>query len=214
MREPLLNDEAYRPPHRTDPSASYPLLRHASTMVTVGVFSRRSSIRHTWRSELSEPCSCYAASCFTYSIVGIHAMLLFTNCPEAIPEWPIHLALPEAALVTLQGCWSFASDVHAVGRESSWHIVDRLMAQLLLSMQFLKFGILLPDAMSTAECVWLWTWLAIGVACKMRGYRGVIDGSMSRYRLWHIAWHCTVPMGVLAFHHYRWYSCLTCGSSG
>ena len=34
-----------------------------------------------------------------------------------------------------QGCWSFMADVHALGRDSDWHVVDRVAATVLTLYQ-------------------------------------------------------------------------------
>ena len=173
-------------------------------------FSPRSIIHRRWRITLAIPWTKYAASCFAYTVVGIHSFALFYFCPQAIAAWPTEYALPESLLVIVQGFWSYASDVHAIGHTSYWHVVDRFSAQLLFLCQFVKYGLVLPDTLSYVEAIWLWLGLAIGVACKLMGHRCVVDGDALGYRDWHIAWHVSVPFAISVFQQARWMSCETC----
>lgn len=198
--------------HKMAPASSWPLLRHTARMVSYGALSRKSSIPEAWREHLARPRSAYAWSSFMYTLVGLQSLLLWTSCPAAVSEWPQRIARPEAVLVTLQGIWSFYSDVLYVGLYSSFHTVDRLSALTLTGFQILKFGIVLPWSMSLYELAWVWCGLALGIHCKLRGYRAVIDSSVHSFRIWHIAWHCSFPITFLAFHGYRWHVCDACAA--
>jgi hypothetical protein len=189
------------------------LLAHTLRMVTTGAWSHRSSIKPAWRLRLAAPLSSYAASCFMYTAVGLHAVVLWSVCPEAIPAWPPAIALPEACLVTLQGLWSFASDVLFVGRDSSFHAVDRVSALSLTALQLAKFGWVLPATLSSSELSIVWFGICLGLACKVQGYRAILGDSVDAFRLWHTLWHVTLPGGAFALHVLRWRACEACGSA-
>jgi len=187
------------------------LLRHTLRMITYGALNRNSSIKPSWRTRLARPCSLYGLSCFAYTVVGLHSMALWLLCPQAIPEWPPHIAVPESFLVAVQGLWSFASDVVHVGQPSTFHVVDRVSALVLVAAQLAKFCWLLPRSLSVAERAWIWGGLAIGIACKVGGFKAVISGGSADFHRWHILWHLSLPLTFGAFHASRWHSCAVCG---
>lgn len=187
------------------------LIRHAFKAVTVNVFKTKSALPSSWRAELSIPFTCYSCSSFTYSAVGLQALVLFTYCPEAIPEYPRSSALWEARLVVLQGVWSYCSDVMNAAQDSMWHCVDRFSAVALFSWQLYKLGFLLDVGIPEEEKAWLWLWLSATIFAKVRGYRGILDGELHAFRFWHIVWHITLPFSIASWQWWRWHNCEACG---
>ena len=51
-------------------------------------FSRQTSLPPGWRAELYSPCSMYALSSFTYSILGMQMLYQNVWYPDAAPGWP------------------------------------------------------------------------------------------------------------------------------
>ena len=185
------------------------ILQHTAHMVTYGAWSRKSSLPPPWRKHLAIPLSVYGLSSFTYTIVGLHALALWTACPSAIPEWPQSIAVIEACLVTLQGLWSFCSDVLNAARDSSFHIVDRVSAVSLLGLQFVKLGGFMRN-MPTEHLMWMWSGLIVAIVCKLRGYRAILDGSRESFRFWHIVWHFSLPLAAGLLHSSRWRAAGAC----
>ena len=190
------------------------LLAHTLRFVTRGAWSTASSIRPAWRRQLAVPLSLYGLSCFAYTAVGLHAIALWMACPQAVPEWPARFALPEATAVTIQGVWSFASDVLNVGRDSHFHAIDRVSALSLVALQLIKFGYLLPQApsMQWMELASVWFGLAIGIVCKLRGFRAILDNSPTGFRRWHTLWHASMPLTFIVWHSSRWLGCDVCSA--
>ena len=180
------------------------LLAHTRRMLSHHALRRQSSIPHSWRRHLAVPLSVYGLSSFTYVAVGLHALALWSSCPSAIPEWPPAIARPEACLVTLQGIWSFFSDVLNVGRDSAFHPIDRASALALVAVQLIKFGLVMPHSMTVAELVWIWFGLAGGIGRKLCGYRAILRGSPESFRTWHTLWHVSMPLFVGLLHSTRW----------
>ena len=177
------------------------LLTHTLRMISYGAVSRRSSIPNSWRKLLAQPASSYGLSCFAYTAVGLHAIALWATCPAAFPDWPAKIAIPEASLVSLQGVWSFCSDVLFVGRESGFHAVDRVSALSLTALQIAKFSLLLT--LSSYEKLWVCTGIVAGLGCKLRGYRAILDGSAEGFRRAHIWWHLSLPLVIGTLHAVR-----------
>lgn len=162
------------------------LIVHALYMVTVGVFATRSTVNPKWRPNLTQRFTAYALSSLFYSAAGIICLLQLVWCPLASPPgWPTRYSIPEAVLVTLQGVWSYWSDVVAIGTTSIAHPIDRFSAVTLTFFQFYKFGILLWPAMDTPDKVWTSTTLAFAVVCKMADYHAMRANDISLYRRSH-----------------------------
>lgn len=176
-------------------------------------WSPQSIIEPRWRkSSLTDPTSAYACSCFFYSLAGAFAIIMTTQCPLAFPsEWPAGWAQVEAALIILQGFWSFGSDVHALGRTSYLHPIDRTSATWLTGLQFFKYGILLRPVLSTGELVWLSATLLIAIAIKLADYQAIaVLKDRQLYERTHFWWHVSLPFGVGGHLAYRWLTCPMC----
>lgn len=178
------------------------LLSHALRMVTVGILNRRSSIDPRWRKKLKTPL--YCASSFAYSAVGLLSLLQWTACAAAAPEMPLAYALSEAVLVTLQGGWSYWSDVLRVGEPSWAHPVDRASAVSLCAVQVLKFCVILPAHLSARQRVWVVGGIGGALACKVRGYHAILANDVHSYRRSHILWHLSLPLVIGALNAWRW----------
>jgi hypothetical protein len=194
------------------PPAKRTLLKHTLWMCTAGLGTMRSSIPNAWRPLLMQPSKhgmitwLYGASSFLYTLVGMQALIMFYVCPEAVPEWPQRVALVESGLVSMQGVWSFCSDVVNVGIPSRFHMIDRVTAISLMALQFLKYGVLVRPSLSLLEIAWIWLGLAVSVRCKLGGYQAILRNEAESYRAWHIAWHVSLPVVFGCFHAVRWHA--------
>jgi hypothetical protein len=185
------------------------LLNHTLWAVSVNVFNKKSALPKAWRVELSIPFTAYSCSSSTYTVVGLHALLMFLLCPESIPEYPQQAALIESTLVALQGFWSYSSDVDGVGMETYVHCVDRFSAIALLAFQLYKWTFIITS-LGEGEKAWIWLWTSVAIFSKLRGYRAIIDTDLHAFRIWHIMWHFWLPLAILAFHQQRWSTCEAC----
>lgn len=109
----------------------------------------------------------YAASCFTYALLGAYALARgFASstqpggCPPLFPGIRV-----EVALLFLQSVCSFGCDAYSFGRASVWKPLDRTMASLFVLFQATKLAWL----EMAAEEMLCWTLtLSVGVLCFMR----------------------------------------------
>lgn len=165
-----------------------------------------------WRkSNLTDPTSAYAISSFFYSAAGAFALLMTSACPLAFPsQWPARWVQFESTLIIMQGVWSFGSDVHALGRTSYWHPIDRTSATWLTGLQFVKYGILLRPVLPVGELLWIGATLLIAVAIKIADSRAIMQRDRLLYERTHFWWHVSLPFGVGANLLYRWLVCPVC----
>ena len=187
---------------------------HAMYMVTLGVFNTRSAVDPSWRAELRVPYTPYAVSSLFYSAAGIAAICQVLWCPSASsPGWPPAFSLPEAALVFLQGVWSYWSDVVDIGKTSPMHAVDRFSAVSLTFLQVYKFGVVLRPWMTPLDMAWTGVTLVTAVACKMADYHAMQSDDMHLYIRSHFWWHVTLPLGLGSFCLYKWVTAEQCAAT-
>ena len=176
-------------------------------------FTNRSRIDPRWRTHLSRPCSLYGLSSWSYTAIGLLLLSHCLLCPAALAEWAVGhptLALGEACALTLQGGWSFLSDVLNIGRTSWLHSLDRVSALTLTFLQLVKFGVIMVPGMSAYELAYVWGGIGIGVAAKLMGSRAILDQSMAGFRGWHTVWHLELPAALGGFLVMRWRTCADC----
>lgn len=157
--------------------------------------STKSCVPREW-AERAQSTPLYALSSFSYSVVGIS---MFFNLPCIAlyhkPPFSEQVLMIEAALLVVQGFFSFLADVVYLSLDSSWHRNDRLLATTLTSVQFLRLfrtsgvpaGVILCYAAS----------LVGAICCFRRSKTARARGVCAHYLLWHGMWHAVLPVGGL-----------------
>lgn len=167
-------------------------------------FSRQTSLPPGWRAELYSPCSTYALSSFTYSILGMQ--MLYQNLwhPDAAPGWPARpYGILEAVWVILMGFVSYASDGLMVGTTSWAHVIDRLLAPALFFLQVFKFVFLFLPWLTFYEKIWTWVLgLGLGAVIKWWDSETIARKDLEGYRFMHVVWHLHLPLIFGAFNVY------------
>lgn len=186
------------------PAAAPSVFAHALRMATVNLLRRSSSIDPRWRKQGLRTVT-YTLSSLLYTVVGLITLLGLARCPQAVPEWPVAVAGPEAVLVALQGLWSYWSDVACVGLTSWAHPVDRVGALPLTALQCYKWLLRMPRlGMSPREAAFMFSATVTAVGFKTLGYRAILARDMAAYRRSHTLWHTVLPLAVVAFNVSRW----------
>ena len=133
---------------------------------------------------------------------------MLAACPDAFPpSWPTSYARFEALCVTLQGFFSYWSDVMCIGRTSIAHPIDRCSAQALIFLQFYKYILCLRPFLGAAELLWCSTTLAIGMVLKFGDYYAIKTNDMPLFEQSHTWWHVTLPFGLGSHILYLWSEC-------
>jgi len=162
-----------------------------------GFWNTKSTIDPRWRRTLAKPMSMYALSSFFYSVLGVTHVIVIVTCPGSSPVgWPACFGLPEAFLVTLQGFWSFLSDVRHVGKESWAHPLDRLSAVCLTALQIWKYGFYLRTELKLVDIIWTGGTLLFGIVSKLiDNYALFVKKDEALYARTHFLWHAVFPIG-------------------
>ena len=167
-------------------------------------FSRQTSLPPGWRAELYSPCSMYALSSFTYSILGMQMLYQNVWYPDAAPGWPARpYGILEAVWVILMGFVSYASDGLMVGKTSWAHVIDRILAPALYFLQVFKFGFLFLPWLTWPEKIWTWALgLIFGAVIKWWDSETIARNDLEGYRFMHQVWHLHLPLIFGAFNIY------------
>ena len=98
----------------------------------------------------------------------------------------------------LQGFFSYWSDVHTLGLPSIAHVCDPTLATFLFCLCFsIVIDIVRKNKLCTIHKYIAVAAFFLGFFCKMQGSRYLQKRNKSRYIIWHILWHISIPLPIV-----------------